>query len=162
MARSETSRGPTQFARIAARLFDPVTAKRGFAKVDLIASWDDVVGPRYAGVTQPAKLQWRRDRNAGAVLTVRVGGPSAVFLQHESEQFIARINAFLGYDAVSELRIVQQPIRRRGGTEMSLPELPAEEKRALEDQLRNIDSDQLRNALDRLGTALARERIARP
>lgn len=162
MVRSERNRGPMKFARIAARLFDPVTAKRGFAKVDLIASWDDIVGPRYAGVTQPAKLQWRRDRNAGAVLTVRVGGPSAVFLQHEKDQFLARINAFLGYEAVAELRIIQQPIQRKRSTERALAELPPEAKKEIDQQLAGIESDQLKDALDRLGTVLALERLSRP
>lgn len=163
MSAHPARKGPVHFARLAARLFDPVTAKRGFARIDLIAAWDDVVGERYAGVTQPAKMQWRGDKADGAVLTVRVAGPSAVFLQHESEQFIARINAFLGFDAVAELRIVQQPIERSGRrTPAKLPPLSAEERSALERQLDGIEEGGLKDALERLGTAVAREKLARP
>lgn len=156
--------GPVQFARLAARLFDPVTARRGFAKIDLIAAWDDIVGPRYAGVTQPAKMHWRdRDRTSGAVLTVRVAGPSAVFLQHESEQFLARINTFLGFEAVAELRIVQQPIVRTAGPlRRRLPPLPEADRAALARTLDGIESEALREALGRLGSTVAREKLARP
>jgi hypothetical protein len=163
MSAHPTRKGPVQFAQLATRLFDPVTAKRGFARIDLIAAWDDVVGERYAGVTQPAKMHWRGEKADGAVLTVRVAGPSAVFLQHESEQFIARINAFLGFEAVAELRIVQQPIE--GGRRYrpaELPPLSPAERSDLERQLEGIENDGLKDALERLGTAVAREKLARP
>lgn len=156
------SAGPVQFGRIAARLVDPVTRKRGFAKVDLIASWDDVVGPHYAAITQPAKLTWRRQDSGGAVLTVRVNGPSAIFLQHESETFIARINSFLGFQAVSEIRIVQQPLAGPPAVAPAkLPDLPEEERETLKRQIADIENDDLRAAIGRLGSVLARERLAR-
>ncbi len=163
MNASAKQRGPVQLARLAARVFDPVTAKRGFAKIDLIAAWSDVVGPRYAANTQPEKLQWPRDRSDGAVLTVRVSGPSSVFLQHETEQFIGRINSFLGFAAVSELRIIQRPITKTG---RPMPpkqlDLPPADKAAIRQELADIDGGDLREALARLGTAIAQDRLARP
>jgi len=161
MSATRQPRGAVRFGQIAAKLVDPVTRKRGFAKVDLIASWDDVVGPRYAEVTQPAKLTWRRDGAGGAVLTVRVSGPSAVFLQHESEAFIARINTFLGFQAVSELRIVQQPLTRPRTSTPPPPELSERDAIAIDHQVADIEDDGLRAAVARLGKAIARDRLAR-
>ena len=163
MNASAKQRGPVQLARLAARVFDPITAKRGFAKVDLIAAWSDVVGPRYAASTQPEKLQWPRDRSDGAVLTVRVNGPTSVFLQHETEQFISRINSFLGFAAVCELRIIQRPITKTGKPMPAKPpDLAPDEKAAIRQELTDIDDGDLRDALARLGTAIAQARLARP
>lgn len=155
--------GPQHIARLTQGVLDPVTTKRGFAKIDLIAAWDEVVGARYASVTQPEKMQWRRDRFEGAVLTVRVSGSSALFLQHETEQFIARINSFLGFAAVSEIRMVQLPIAgRKGPMAVERPDIADEAKNAIASELAGFVDGGLKEALARLGTEIARDRLARP
>jgi hypothetical protein len=161
MSASARNRGAVPLAKLASRVLGPVTAKRGFAKADLLAAWDEVAGQRYAAVTQPEKLHWPRD-GAGAVLTVRVAGPAAVFLQHETEQFIARVNSFLGYNAVTDLRIVQRPLSRDAAVAAEPPPtLSAEEEQAVQRAVGEIDSDDLRDALTRLGEAIAAENLAR-
>jgi hypothetical protein len=153
--------GAVRLARLAADVIDPITAKRGFAKANLVSSWGDVVGPRYAATTQPEKLHWPRD-GYGAVLTVRVGGPGAVFLQHEKEQFLGRINTFLGYAAVTELRIVQKPIGRTARRAESPPDLPGPTREAIRESVAELADGGLRDALMRLATAIATDRLARP
>lgn len=162
MAAKAKPYGLVPLARLAGGLFDPVTAKRGFAKADLIASWSEIAGPRYADKTLPEKLVWPRDRSGGAVLTVRVDGPSAVFLQHETQPFIERVNAFFGYPAVAELRIVQKPVASARAASPEPPVLPEAEARAVEDSVAEVESDGLREALRALGTAVATDRLARP
>ena len=160
MVRAKKQYGAVQLASLAAQVIDPLTAKRGFAKADLVLAWSDVVGPRYAALTRPEKLRWPRN-GFGAVLTVRVDGPAAVFLQHESEQFIARVNAFLGYSAVTSLRIVQKPIAAEGPPPAA-PEPSEAELAAVQQSVATIEAGGLRDALERLGTAVAADRLARP
>lgn len=161
MSAASKTYGPVPFARLAAGVLGPVAAKRGFAKADLVAAWDEVAGPRYAAVTRPEKLQWPRDGAGGAVLTVRVAGPSAVLLQHETEQFIARVNAFLGYNAVTQLRIMQRPIEAPPRAKKEPPPLSDAEKQAVAEAVADVESDGLRAALMRLGTAIAADGLAR-
>jgi hypothetical protein len=152
--------GAVHLASLAARVIDPITAKRGFAKADLVSLWGEIVGPRYAATTQPEKLHWPRG-GYGAVLTVRVAGASAIFLQHESEQFLERVNSFLGYSAVSELRIVQRPIVQPVPAAPP-PDLPAAEQEAVRASVSAVGAGGLRDALERLGAAIASDRLARP
>ncbi len=163
MASSATAKGAQPLARLIGRVLDPVSARRGFATADLMAAWDDIVGPRYAPFTQPDKLAWPKGREGGGVLTVRVDGARAVFLQHESEQFIQRINRFLGFGAVAELRILQRPIRgRRREPASSKPApLPTAEAEILRETVEAVSGDGLRDALLRLGEGVVRARLAR-
>ena len=50
-------------------------------------------------------------------------GPAAVLFQHEAGQIVERTNAFLGYAAVGQIRIVQGPVGAPGGEEPE-PTLP--------------------------------------
>ncbi len=162
MSPSPKHKSPVPFAQLASRVLGPVAAKRGFAKADLVAAWDEVAGPRYAAVTQPDTLKWPRDGEGGGVLTVRVAGASAVLLQHESEQFLARVNSFLGYGAVAQLKIVQRPLDSSPKSpRRKLLELTAEQREAVEQTVADVESDSLREALARLGTAVAAESLAR-
>ena len=154
--------GPISLARLASGILNSATAKRGFAKADLIAAWSEVAGARYADVTQPEKLHWPRGEGQGAILTVRVDGPAAVFLQHETEQFIARVNGFLGYSAVSELRIVQKPIAKKPALSPPPRELPAATEDFIRVSVAGVEDDGLRAALEQLGRAVATDRLAMP
>jgi hypothetical protein len=161
MTKAKKQFGAVKLANLAAGVIDPLTAKRGFAKAELVSSWNDIVGPRYGAMTRPEKLHWPRD-GYGAVLTVRVSGPGAIFLQHESEQFVSRINAFLGYAAVTDLRIVQKPIARTDRPVPKAPDLPQSKRAAIKESVAAVEGGGLREALERLGTAIAADRLARP
>jgi hypothetical protein len=54
-----------------------------------------------------------KGRNGGpSSLEIRVAGPSAAIVQHRAHEILARVNLFLGPDAVQKLRIVQGPLQR--------------------------------------------------
>jgi hypothetical protein len=150
--------GPRSLAEIVGRALDPITAKRGFATADLMAGWADIVGSRYAECTMPEKIAWPRgaspDAGAG-VLVVRVDGPRALFLQHEADQIVERINGFLGHGAIARLKIVQGRVGARSkATEPASPPLGPQREAELASTLTGVGSDKLREALDRLGRAV--------
>ena len=97
-------------------MIEPVTARRGFAKADLIAVWPEIAGPMHASCTAPEKIVWPRHGNAdepgAGTLFIRADGPRAIFVQHELPQIVERVNAFFGYRAVAQARIVQGPVGR--------------------------------------------------
>jgi len=88
--------------------------------------WAEIAGPDLATFTRPEKLTWpRRPRNdlpeheqtnypskqsGGATLILRVDGPRAIEVQHSATQIKEQINAYFGYNAVTELRFLQAPI----------------------------------------------------
>ena len=111
--------GPVALAEIVGKALDPLTARRGFATADLMAGWADIVGTRYAECTLPEKIVWPRGAAADAgagVLVVRVDGPRALYLQHEADQIVERVNAFVGHGAIGRIKIVQGPVNLRAKT----------------------------------------------
>ena len=154
----ERRRGPVQLAELVGKAIGPLAARRGFATADLIAAWPEIVGARFAASTRPDRIVWPRgtaNESKPAVLVVRVDGPAAVLFQHEAGQIVERTNAFLGYAAVGQVRIVQGPVGAPGGEEPEppLPISPEDETRLI-DSLAPLDDEGLRTALGRLGRAV--------
>jgi hypothetical protein len=154
--------GPTPLSRLVKGAIDPVIAKRGFGAADLIGAWDEIVGPRYASSTRPEQIKWPQQRGGAAVLTVGVDSGQAVYLQHELDQLLERVNGFLGYEAIAEIRLVQKNVRRAAMQPHPEMPLPEAESLALDASVADIDDDKLRSALRKLGEAVVRKRLARP
>ena len=72
--------------------------------------WREIVGDQLARVTRPQKLTKGRS-GAGGTLELRVAGPAALLVQHQSADILARVNLFLGPGAVDKLRIAQGPVK---------------------------------------------------
>lgn len=90
---------------LAARAF----ARKGFADPALVLHWSEIAGPEVARLAVPVKLS---NGPSGATLTLKADPGAALFLQHESRQLCARINAWAGQQLVSRLRFVQGPLAR--------------------------------------------------
>lgn len=99
--------------------------KFGFSAATLIMDWPTIVGGEVAYYTQPERLKWPRiaedagaegivpqKNRSGATLVLRVDDARALDVQYKSRQLIERINAYFGYAAIAEIRIVQGPIER--------------------------------------------------
>jgi hypothetical protein len=148
-------RGAVALAELVGKVLAPVTAKRGFATADLLAAWPEIVGPRYADCTRPERVSWPRGEEAArkpGLLVLRVDGPRAIFVQHEAGQIIERVNGFLGYAAIGQMRIVQGPV----GPRTPAPPAPARELRPVEEMrlaatVAGVADEDLREALARLG-----------
>ena len=72
--------------------------------------WRDIGGDQLARVTRPQKLTKGR-AGTGGTLELRVAGPAALLVQHQSAEILARVNLFLGPGAVDKLRIAQGPVK---------------------------------------------------
>jgi len=127
--------------------------RQGFAAVDIISHWEDIVGPELAGRTEPLKLVWprREDPFSTGTLTVRVEGAYALELQHLAPVVIERVNRYFGWACVGRLAIRQGPVTRKARR----PDLPvepaAEAVAAVEESLGAFEDEGLKSALARLG-----------
>jgi hypothetical protein len=106
------------------RLTRPAFERFGFSAATLITDWATIVGADIARYTAPERLRWPRriehvagevpdgERGRpGATLFLGVEAARALDVQYKARQIIERINAYFGYRAVSELRIVQAASR---------------------------------------------------
>jgi hypothetical protein len=136
-------------------------AKQGFASVELVTRWPEIVGAEIAAHSQPEKIQWPRTpqaRNAPepGTLLLRVEGPAAVEIQHLSGVILERVNQFFGWQAVDAVRLRQAPLSRRAEPRPLRAPDPAAMTR-IAATLPEIRDERLRQALARLGAAMERD-----
>jgi len=124
--------------------------------------WREIVGERLARVTRPLKLTKGRGGAAGT-LELRVAGPAALLVQHQSEDILQRVNLFLGAGAVDKLRIAQGPVKpladaaSQARNVVKPPPLPASDEAELKASLKGA-ADPLQGALETLGRAVLSRR----
>lgn len=138
---------------------------QGFASAEILARWGDIVGPEVAAHSEPMKITWPRANTSGtlaeetaepATLVLRVEGPAAIEIQHLSAVILERVNRFFGWQAIGRIALRQAPLRRREPRKAPPPPDPAVAARIAEG-LPEIEDENLRQALARLGAAIKRK-----
>ncbi len=96
--------------------------KYGFATATLVTDWAKIAGADLACCAVPERLKWPRTTGAyedvaeGAKAgparrsVLRVDPARALDVEYRRQQIAERINAYFGYRAIAEVRIVQAPI----------------------------------------------------
>jgi len=158
------SSNPVPVSDLASKILDPVLRRRAGISIELVQSWDEIVGTRLADRTRPEKIVWPRrlseeDPFEPATLVIACEGAAALHVQHETTEIIGRVNAFLGFGAVGRVKIVQKPVaaaelRRKP----SLRPLSAGEQGRIASAVSPITDDGLRESLERLGRSIAGSR----
>jgi hypothetical protein len=160
MAGKRAFGNPVPVSDLATEILDPVLRKRAGMSIGLVQSWEEIAGPRLAGCSRPEKIQWPRrmhedDPFEPAVLVIACEGMAALHLQHETGEIINRVNAFLGFNAIGRIRIVQKPVAAdKGRPKPGLRPLTAAEKAKLSGTVGLIEDDGLRASLERLGATI--------
>ncbi len=154
-------RPPPPLGRALNKTLREFDAKFGQGSAGLEARWREVVGIEIAKRTEPVKLT--RGRNGGpSSLEIRVAGPAAAIIQHQAQEILARVNLFLGAEAVQKLRIVQGPLQKKYETTSKarrrLPPLDAGQEAALVQDLATAPDGKLKTALLALGRGVLRQR----
>ena len=149
---------PRALADIARKTLNAAFAKQGFASTELVTRWAEIVGADIGAYCEPERIRWPRpvrgDLPEPGTIVVRVEGPSAIEIQHQSAVVLERVNRFFGWHAVGGLRLRQAPLARR---KVATPIAPDAEKEArIAASLTEIADDRLRAALARLGAAVVK------
>ncbi|HEY2227955.1 MAG TPA: DciA family protein [Xanthobacteraceae bacterium] len=167
---------PRPLADVLHKTLAEAFAKKGFASVELLTRWPEIVGAEIAAHSQPEKIQWPRSpqgrsrqgptpqgqtAQAGnapepGTLLLRVEGPAALEIQHLSDVILERVNQFFGWRAVGNVRLRQAPLARRAAPK-SLPAPDSAALTRIAAALPEIRDGKLRDALARLGAALERD-----
>jgi hypothetical protein len=151
-------RPPPPLGRSLAPTLKALDERFGQGSGALAARWAEIVGGEIAKRTEPVKLT--KGRNGGpASLEIRVAGPAAAIIQHQAHEILARVNVFLGAEAVQKLRIVQGPLQRKAlprPAPRRLPPLDAAAEAKLADGLSTAPEGRLKTALLALGRGVLR------
>ncbi|RUU94285.1 DUF721 domain-containing protein, partial [Mesorhizobium sp. M1A.F.Ca.IN.020.03.2.1] len=122
--------------------------------------WEEIAGPRLASHSRPEKIQWPRrlhedDPFEPAALIIACEGMAALHLQHEAGEVINRVNAFLGFNAIGRIKILQKPVLSAKARPKPQPRpLSEAEKSKLARTVGKIEDDGLRASLERLGATI--------
>lgn len=159
--KSFTRRGIAQVSEIANPMIDRVLAKKAGISTALLGSWDEIAGADFADSTRPEKITWPRRDYSGTdggyepgVLTIACEGARALFLTHAQGELISRINAFFGFPAIRQIRIVQKPVSAGPPRNRRIPPLQGAQARKVEEMMEGVEDGPLREALKRLGAAV--------
>jgi hypothetical protein len=141
------------------KILDPAVARQGFGESALLLDWAEIVGDRLAAICEPVRLQWppagvKRDPlqpRPPAALVLRVEPGFGLEIQHLSGVLIDRVNAHLGWHCVGSLKIRQERIERAPAPPRRPPPDPRA-RAAAERQVAEVEEEDLRAALARLGT----------
>lgn len=90
-------------------------ARQGFAAVEIVTHWEEIVGAELARRSEPVKLVWPRRDDPDSVgnLQIRVEGAYALEIQHLQPVIIERVNRYFGWRCVGKLAIRQGPVVSR-------------------------------------------------
>ena len=153
-------RAPPPAGRALAKTIKALDDRFGQGPGALTVRWREIVGPDIAKRTEPVKLVKGRN-GAPSSLEIRVAGPSAAIIQHQAHDILARVNLFLGSEAVQKLRIVQGPLRPAVEGAPAAPRkraapLDAAQEARLATALAETPDGPLKDALMRLGRGVLR------
>ena len=137
--------------------------KRGFAVMRLLTHWREIVGEEISQITKPVKVGYNRD-GLGATLTILCLGANAPILQTMLPQIKEKVNSCYGYSAISKVRITQTdsvalfPVSTdESKSNFSLQDLNPVIAEASKSITNDVESDQLRLALQKLGQSILKK-----
>lgn len=87
-----------------------VLGKKGFVETDILTNWPDIIGEDLANFTSPVKIDFKPQQRLNGTLHLEVpSGAFALEVQHKEKIILQKINTYFGYNAVSGIRIIQNP-----------------------------------------------------
>jgi hypothetical protein len=142
-------------------------ARYGFAYGELLARWPDIVGQNLSQYCEPERIKWPRgsgenSQKLGGTLVVRVVPGRGLDLQHQAHNIIERINQFYGYGAVSSVKLVQSHELTPKPLTTKTNILDSDIREKLAGELQSISDENLRAALQKLGSGALAKRAGSP
>lgn len=144
-------------------ILDPVLAKRAGLSLALVDAWPEIAGQNVAASSCPLKVDWPRrahedDPFEPGVLVVAAEAAAALHIQHQTGEMIGRINAFMGFEAIGRIRLVQKQIATPAPAPKRTRALSDAEHQRIEKLANEFEDERLREAVRRLGCSVLQER----
>ena len=142
-------------------------SKKFVALGRVLNNWDDIIGPEMAVKAQPVKIHYRKPKEKGenpqATLEIAASSADATVLHYQKDLILARINQLFGDSWITNLRFVHIAANTENpyapNRKMAVP-LPSEQIEQLKSDLSNIEDEEIRNCLEKLGqSVLKKERL---
>ena len=141
-----------------AALTRPAFQRHGFASEQLAAQWPSIVGEGPAALAKPERIKWPRTseqqkQKLGGTLVLRAPAAFALDIHYDVPRLIERINQFLGYGAISTIKVVKEADVPLPKPERRKPTLAA--NAAWHQKITGIAEPELQNALAKLASEIS-------
>ena len=125
----------------------------GFVQDSLVSRWKEIVGEKYAAVSQPESIRFPHGARKSGMLTLLVEGAHAPLMQHVGPMVIERVNRFFGYEAITKISWKQGRIPGKEAKKERPKPVPVPKE--LGEGLREIADPGLRACLESLAGHIA-------
>lgn len=146
-------------ARITGKSFE----RKYVALGRVVRHWEDIVGAKLADKAQPVKLNYRKHKESKKPLVsldIAVSSADAAVLHYQKDLILERINQIFGEQWISSIRFVHAAPSNTSHSfrkKKSRP-LTQEEKDSLSTWLSDIEDDEIRERLSRLGEGVIKDK----
>lgn len=146
--------------RIVEKIANSTLKTKGFSSAKVMLEWDKIVGLDFAKFGYPEKVVFPYMKRSNATLYIVCSSAGSMFFEYQSPMIIDRINTYFGYKAISKLRyrvdqLVEKPTDKAyKKISVENTEISASIKKITE----NIDDEELRDLLNRLGSAISKSK----
>jgi len=133
----------------------PILGMRGFAEVDILSHWTDIIGEDLARGIRPEKLVFEKNKRTDGTLYVKsAGGAFAMLFEFQKGQVVERINGFFGYPAVTQVKIRQGSLRLDKNDRVEKTQLSKDQEKQLRKKVAGISDDDLKQSTYQVGKAI--------
>ena len=136
------------------KLADAAFKRYGFAQQELVSHWPLIVGDGLAAICTPERMRWPKAsddsiRKAGGTVVVRAAAGCGLDVQQSVPALLERINQFLGYQAVTTIKVTQShSLAAQKPKKTPIADL-------VSTRLDRVEDPELKAALARLGGGVA-------
>ncbi|MBO6289440.1 MAG: DUF721 domain-containing protein [Alphaproteobacteria bacterium] len=154
----------TGIAQTAMPVVKQLLGKQGFYMLELLNNWRCVIGSELAKYTLPYKLSFKKDERSNGCLTlITISGAFAMEIKQKQQLIINKVNSYFGYEAVSTIKILQTGnaedflYSKKPLENIKKSVVSQEQENYITELVKNIDSPQLREIVEKLGRQVVLE-----
>lgn len=153
--------GLTNIATTVNPLLRQLLGDNGAIILELLGSWKEIIGEQVSSYCLPQSISFKKNERTNGCLNLSVSaGAFAMEIQQNQRQIIEKVNSFFGYPAISKLKISQtgnpenfltgkKPIDK-----MKKNVVSAEEESYITELIKDINNEELRQSLEKIGRAV--------
>ena len=153
---------PRVLSSIVKGISDPIFGKKSTMYARIVNSWSKIVGAETASYAIPVELKFSKsakEKHNTAVLKLGVNSARAQDIIMQKSLLIEKLNQFMGFSAIKDIQVTHLSQNLVDKTQKSLPinakiTLTSDEKEDLAKATDNIENQELKSALERLGSAV--------
>jgi hypothetical protein len=159
MRKEGKTNGLVPLAQTALPIAKGLLGKNAFVEIDIIRNWSKIVGEQLAENSVPLELNFNADQKNNGVLKICVAtGALAMEIEQKKIIILEKINTYFGYNAVAAIKVVQnQSVMTMTGMKKDEKQISESQKNMLNDMVEDLKSDDLKEALLRLGESILKQ-----